>query len=67
LPGGRNIFEFDPSIAERGINVCEKNKDAEIRHALIHSAGFGEHNATIIFNKASDLETKLKPNSNLIL
>jgi 3-oxoacyl-[acyl-carrier-protein] synthase II len=51
LPSGRNIFEFEPSIAERGINVCEKNKAAEIRHALSHSAGFGGHNATVVFSR----------------
>ena len=51
LPSGRNIFEFEPSISERGINVCKENRSAEIRHALSHSAGFGGHNATVVFSR----------------
>jgi 3-oxoacyl-[acyl-carrier-protein] synthase II len=59
LPSGRNIFELEPSIAERGINVCEENKAAEIRHALSHSAGFGGHNASVIFSSLQAIRAKL--------
>lgn len=51
LPSGRNIFEIEPSIAERGINICKEHRAADIRHALSHSAGFGGHNATVVFSR----------------
>jgi 3-oxoacyl-[acyl-carrier-protein] synthase II len=59
LPSGRNIFELEPSIAERGIKICEKNQAAEIRYALSHSAGFGGHNASVIFSSLQAIRAKL--------
>lgn len=50
-PSGINHFETEASMIERGIRLCRTSEKANIQHALSHSAGFGGHNATVVFSR----------------
>jgi 3-oxoacyl-[acyl-carrier-protein] synthase II len=50
IPAGMNLFPLEPSIQERGIQLCTSSKPHKIEHVLSHSAGFGGHNASLIFS-----------------
>ena len=49
-PAGTNLFVLEPSIQERGIQLCATSKPHKIEHVLSHSAGFGGHNASLVFS-----------------
>ncbi len=49
-PAGINLFPLEASIYERGIKLCNTSEHRKIDHVLSHSAGFGGHNASIIFS-----------------
>jgi 3-oxoacyl-[acyl-carrier-protein] synthase II len=50
IPAGINLFPLEPSIKERGIQLCATSQPHKIEHVLSHSAGFGGHNASLIFS-----------------
>lgn len=50
-PAGINQFETEASMVERGIRLCQNPEHQAINHVLSHSAGFGGHNATVIFSR----------------
>lgn len=51
LPGGSASYAIDEAIAARGIALCSTPESARVQHVLSHSAGFGGHNATVIFSR----------------
>lgn len=50
-PAGINHFETEAAMVERGIRLCRNPEKTTIQHVLSHSAGFGGHNATVIFSR----------------
>ena len=48
LPGSLSIREVDPAVT---FDLVREPRDAEVRHALTNSFGFGGANATLVFGK----------------
>lgn len=48
LPGSLNIREVDPAV---GFDLVREPREAEVRHVLTNSFGFGGANATLVFGK----------------
>lgn len=48
LPGSLNIREVDPAVS---FDLVREPRDAEVRHALTNSFGFGGANATLVFGR----------------
>jgi 3-oxoacyl-[acyl-carrier-protein] synthase II len=58
-PAGINLFPLEPSIQERGIHLCSASEQRNIEHVLSHSAGFGGHNASLIFSAPQAVPARL--------
>lgn len=50
-PAGINHFQTEVSMVNRGIRLCRNPENRNIQHVLSHSAGFGGHNASVIFSR----------------
>jgi 3-oxoacyl-[acyl-carrier-protein] synthase II len=51
IPGTINIGTIDPHLESIPLLISGKSESIALSHVLSHSAGFGGHNASVIFSK----------------